>query len=149
MYIWNIEYLVGIERERNYWRDVLKRLVLITKYLPHQCIAFRGSSSKLFESNNGNFLKLVETIDEFDPIMSEHLGNYTKSVQNEVPYMSSDIQNELILILGTSVRNEILSCVRKTKYFSIIVDFAHGTKRKYFQFEAKDKTGEGIANLVI
>lgn len=67
------------ENEKRRWRAIIKRMICIVQYLASQNLAFRGDSSNLFESNNGNFLKLVETIAKFDPIMMEHLSNIQRS----------------------------------------------------------------------
>ncbi len=69
---------------------------------------------ELFEKNNGNFLKMVEFLSQFDTIISEHV----RHIQNEeIPnhYLSEDIQNELIDILAIEVRKEILKQQRKAK----------------------------------
>ena len=52
--------LILNEKER--WRNVLQRIVVIILYLAKHNLAFQGSSDRLFEPHNGNFLGLVESI---------------------------------------------------------------------------------------
>ncbi|KAG8441551.1 hypothetical protein GDO86_007070 [Hymenochirus boettgeri] len=53
-----------IESETQHWRKVLKRLIIIVRTLATQNIVFRGKSNKIFEKNNGSFLKFIEQIRE-------------------------------------------------------------------------------------
>ena len=90
------EYQRIMDKEIEHWRAVLKRIMSIIRLLASQCLAFRGTTEHLFQPNNGNFLKLVELLSEFDPVMEEH----TRRVQREsdkwsVTYLSNCIQDEL------------------------------------------------------
>lgn len=38
-------------------------------YLAKNTITFRGSSTKQFPRNNGNFLGVIQLLGEFDPVM--------------------------------------------------------------------------------
>nr|XP_047143348.1 uncharacterized protein LOC124817393 [Hydra vulgaris] len=67
------EYQRIMDMELQHWRGVIKRIMSIIKLLASQCLAFRGSTEHLFQPNNGNFLKLVELLSEFDPVMEEHI----------------------------------------------------------------------------
>jgi hypothetical protein len=49
-----------LEKEKEHWRRVLLRILLIVKFLAEHNIAFRGTNCKLYQDNNGNFLGLVE-----------------------------------------------------------------------------------------
>ena len=57
-----------LNEEVRHWQNVLERLLAIVLFLGQQCLSFRGSSDKLYEQNNGNFLKLVELIAKFEKI---------------------------------------------------------------------------------
>ena len=90
-----------------------------------QCLAIRGKSNHLYANNNGNFLKAVEIVVRFDPIMQEHVQQIEKSRNNleHMPhYLGDKIQNKIINIISTSIKNAILDSIRKAKYFSIILD---------------------------
>ena len=62
-----------LEKEREHWRKVLLRILLIVKFLAERNIAFRGSNSRLYQDSNGNFLGLVQMLAEFDPAIKEHV----------------------------------------------------------------------------
>ena len=55
------------------WQLVLERLFAIVIFLGEQCLAFRGNSDVLHEKSNGNFLKLVELLAQFDAVMADHV----------------------------------------------------------------------------
>ena len=63
-----------LEAERKRWWDVLTRLISITQSLADRNLALRGSSDKLFQPGNGNFIKEVELLAKFDPVMENHLS---------------------------------------------------------------------------
>jgi hypothetical protein len=91
--------------------------------LASQCLAFRGTTEHLFQPNNGNFLKLVELLSEFDPVMEEH----TRRVQREsdkwsVTYLSNNVQDELINLMENVILRKIVEITKIAKYFSIIAD---------------------------
>jgi hypothetical protein len=66
-----------LEKEKEHWRRVLLRILLIVKFLAEHNIAFRGTNSKLYQGNNGNLLGLVEMLAEFDPVIKEHVDRIT------------------------------------------------------------------------
>lgn len=55
------------------WREVLKRIVTLVTFLGTQSLSFRGTSEHLYEENNGNFLKLIESVAKFDITLGNHL----------------------------------------------------------------------------
>ena len=164
-----------MDMEIQHWRGVLQRIMSIIRLLASQCLAFRGTTEHLFQPNNGNFLKLVELLSEFDPVMEEHI----RRVQNEsdkwsVTYISNNIQDELINMMGNETLSKIVEITKLAKYFSIIADCTpdvshieqlsltirvvifNSIQNKYEIeeffigfFEASDSTGEGLTELIL
>jgi len=95
--------------EIEHWRSVLKRIISLIKALAAQCLAFWGTNEHLYQENNGNFLKFIEFLAEFDPIMQEHIRRVQRASDKlVVTYLSNRIQDELIDLLGKAVLTKIL-----------------------------------------
>lgn len=110
-----------IQAVTRHWQEVLQRLIAIITFLGEQNLAFRGSSDKLFEKENGNFLKLVELLSQFDQVLAEHVRR-TINKETYAHYMGKNIQNELIQLLSEEIQSKILSLLHAAKYYTIIVD---------------------------
>lgn len=63
-------------------------------------------------------MRSVKLLAEFDPVMNELLNDEKKKIK----YLSWKVQNELISILATNVKNLICQKVQNSQCFSIIVD---------------------------
>ncbi|XP_065653026.1 uncharacterized protein LOC136080337 [Hydra vulgaris] len=110
-----------INKERKHWREVLKRIFNVIKYLAEHNIAFRGSNSKIYERNNGNFLGLIEMLATFDPVFQEHVRRIQSSEIHD-HYLGANIQNELIQLLCEKVKSKIVANIKADKYFSVMLD---------------------------
>lgn len=110
-----------IKSEKQKWQEIFKRLVSIILFLAEHNLAFRGSSSKLFTKNNGNFLGLVQLLAKFDFILASHLEKITSGEQH-VHMLSPRIQNELITLLADKVKKFIVDKIQEAKYFSVLLD---------------------------
>ncbi|XP_071057042.1 uncharacterized protein [Onthophagus taurus] len=115
------QHMKLINKEKEHWREVLKRIVSGIKYLAQHNITFRGSNSKLYEPNNCNFLGLIEMMATFDPVMQEHLRRIRSSEIHD-HYLGANIQNELIKLLSEKVKEKIVSDIKAAKYFSVLLD---------------------------
>uniref|UniRef100_A0A3Q1FCV8 TTF-type domain-containing protein n=1 Tax=Acanthochromis polyacanthus TaxID=80966 RepID=A0A3Q1FCV8_9TELE len=110
-----------IEMEKNRMRDVLTRLASIVQSLAERNLAFRGSVDTLHQVNNGNFLKEVELLAKYDPVLKEHLRRIHSGTQHSA-YLGKTIQNELISCLSDKIMNTIVAEIKSSKYYALILD---------------------------
>ncbi|KAM7517353.1 hypothetical protein LguiA_006936 [Lonicera macranthoides] len=111
----------AINKKKEYWRDVLKRIMVVVKTLANCNLAFHRDNEKIDDKQNRNFLKIINMIAEFDPIMQEHLRRIRKKeIRNH--YLGHNIQNEIIQLLANEVKKKILQIVKNAKYFFVILD---------------------------
>ena len=159
-----------INKEKSHWREVLLRLFVLVKTLAKCNMAFRGSNEKIGEENNGNFLKFIEMIGDFDPIIREHIRR-VKDRETHYHYLSHTIQNELIAMLGYEMKLMIIKKIQEARYFSVILDCTPDISHKeqmsliircvdvsmespqikeyFIQFlEVDDKSGKGLFDLL-
>lgn len=58
---------------------------------------------------------------QFDPVMNEHVRRIQEK-ETKVHFLSSQIQNEIIELIGRKIVEEIVRSVKKAKCFSTIMD---------------------------
>lgn len=109
-----------------YWRDLLKRILAVVLFLGERGLAFRGSSNKIDDHNNGNFLGVIELLAQFDPVLEEHVSKVKQSQNSgqrlQAHYLSADSQNDFIEACSSKVVQEIHAERERSKYYSILVD---------------------------
>lgn len=110
-----------IRKKADCWKKVLERIIWIIEFLGSQNITFRGTTDKLYSNDNGNFLKLLEFIGKFDFITADHLQRIT-SKETYVHYLGKNIQNEIISLIGSKIKQYILNKVSLAAYYAIILD---------------------------
>ncbi|KAK0145737.1 Zinc finger MYM-type protein 1 [Merluccius polli] len=110
-----------MEAEKKRRQDVLKRLFSITLSLATRNLAFRGSSQSLYEQDNGNFLKEVELLAEFDSVTERHVAKI-KDEASRTHYLAQQTQNEIIEIVSSQTVRTIVAKIQEVKYYAIILD---------------------------
>lgn len=111
----------SIKNETEYWKNILKRIIALILTISKQNLALRGKSDTLNSHDNGNFLKCIEFLSMFDPIMKEHIRRIS-SEEIHCHYLGKNIQNEVIRLLANKIRSHILNELKNSKYYSIILD---------------------------
>ncbi|XP_039303482.1 zinc finger MYM-type protein 1-like [Solenopsis invicta] len=108
--------------EMGYWKDVLKKIVGVIKFLASRGFAFRGDNQTIGSQSNGNYLGCLELLSQFDPFLSEHIKKYGNAGKGISSYLSANICNEFINAMGKQVLHKILTELKTAKYYSISVD---------------------------
>lgn len=80
-----------IKAETEHWKAVINRIISLIKMMAGQNLPLRGDSNKLNTSHNGNFLKMIEFLGLYDPIMKEHIRRITSEEINS-HYLGKNIQ---------------------------------------------------------
>ena len=116
----------SIQAESEKWYNILKRIIDVILFLGERGLAFRGSSQRVGDSDNGNFLGLIELLSHWDPILKEHVLKVEESQKNgdrlQVHYLSPASQNEFIKECSDLVEQRIMEERQLAKYYAIIVD---------------------------
>lgn len=111
-----------LDKEVQYWRNVLKRVVAAVKYLTIKGLALRGSHEHLGLLDQGNFLGLIEFLADFDPFLAEHLKQHGDGGSGNTSYISKSTYEEIIILMSQNVCAKIIEEVKEAKYFGIVVD---------------------------
>ncbi|KAG8582256.1 hypothetical protein GDO81_007971 [Engystomops pustulosus] len=116
----------NLSKEADKFVALLERLLDVTLHLASRNMAFRGSSQRIGEIHNGNFLGTLEILARYDVVLREHLekvkASQEKGKRLPAHYLSWATQNEFINICGKHVLNAILSERKAAIYFAIICD---------------------------
>ncbi|XP_031345831.1 zinc finger MYM-type protein 1-like [Photinus pyralis] len=107
---------------KNYWQNLLKRLVSVIKFICERGLALRGDNELIGSRNNGNYLGLVELIAQYDDFLQQHLKTHANRGSGHTNYLSSTICEEVVQLMGKSVLDEIIFRIKKSKYYSISLD---------------------------
>ncbi|KAL4152822.1 hypothetical protein QTP88_000655 [Uroleucon formosanum] len=154
------EHLAMLEKEKNHWRNVLKRIICTVQFLSKHNDAFRGSFDKVGTKNNGKFLGLIEMMASFDDVMAEHIRRINNQETHD-HYLGPEIQNELIKQMSNKVCENIVKIIKAAKYLSIMVDCTPDVKlesetsapkiEEYFLdfISVESTTGLHLTNLLV
>lgn len=108
-----------LEKRRYYVRAIVEVIVFLTE----NELAFRGTWDADSHMEEGLFISLFE----YSIRKDEKLKSCVEIIPQNAKYTSPDIQNEIISIIASLLRQEISSDISSSEYFTIFVD---GTKDK-------------------
>lgn len=111
-----------VETERQYWKNVLLRVVAVVKALASRGLSFRGDKETFGCPQNGNFMMALELIALFDPFLANHISNYGNPGKGHTSYMSFHTYEQFISVMANKVISEIVNEAKEARYFSISVD---------------------------
>lgn len=109
-----------VARNRKTLQSIFETIILCGR----QNISLRGHRDAGTDleracEGHGNFLALLHfRISSGDTLLKEHLTTAPKNAT----YISPDIQNQVIQVLGDHILHKILINVKEAKYFSVIAD---------------------------
>ncbi|XP_023742437.1 uncharacterized protein LOC111890562 [Lactuca sativa] len=136
------------------WHHVTSRVKELEISLDHLT-----NRNKWFDMRNGSFLGVIEMLEEFDPVIKEHVRQITND-ELHVHYFGHTIQNELILLIAQEIKEELIKTIKEAKYYSIILDLFLNVddtsekglfditfeELKSFGLEIDDMRGQGYDN---
>lgn len=116
------QLLTQIEKEKDYWRQVLHRVVATVKLLARLGLPLRGHrETECSGKMKGNFLTCMEYLAEFDGFLKDHLEKYEYCGSGRTSYLSHQIYDEVLTVMAEKI--EMTFCeVKNLQYFSIIAD---------------------------
>ncbi|GFW83965.1 zinc finger MYM-type protein 1 [Trichonephila clavipes] len=88
-------------------------------------LPFRGHRETRDSTQRGNFLNVIDLLAKYDPLLNVHLSG--KRIQK---YLSPKIQNELVAIIGSIIKENIVKHIWKCSFFSIILDTTQDISKK-------------------
>jgi hypothetical protein len=115
-----------IEERKAKNREVMKRICNSISFLSRNGLAFRGDDESKESLNQGNFLELLKLLALYD----ERLKEYLMDAPKNATYLSAEIQNELVRLMGLQIQENVLSRIKESRYFSILVDEAQDVSHK-------------------
>lgn len=74
--------------EREYWKQVLRRVVSVITFLGERGLAVRGNGELLGSAHNGNYLGILELLADY-PFLAEHIRKFGWKGKGTVSYLSS------------------------------------------------------------
>ena len=112
--------------KKNFWKNVLERLVNVTLMLAKCNLPFRESSEELSKDNKGNFLSIIQLLAKYDTILDKIL----QLPKDFHKYLTPMIQNEIISVLAEDVFRDIKRELQSAPFFAIILDTNQDVSKK-------------------
>ena len=116
------QLLVQFNQQRQYWRELLKRVVEVVRFLCERALPFRGENETFGSARNGNFLGILELMSKFDPFLADHIASFGNRGRGFTSYLSSTTYEEFIRLMAKKVLSKITDEIKAAKYYVVSVD---------------------------
>ena len=83
--------------------EVVRRVVAVVTFRAERGLPIRGDVELIGSRHNGNFLGVIELIEEFDPFIAKHVEEFGNKGRGNPSYLSSTIYEEVIQIMAKKV----------------------------------------------
>lgn len=111
-----------LSEEKQYWRDILKRVFDAVCFLAVRGLPFRGSNGQIGTTHNGNYIGIIELLAKYDPLLRSHIDNYANKEKGHVSYLSPNVAMEFVHLIAAEVKTVIKGEIYSSKYYAFIVD---------------------------
>ncbi|GFS67119.1 zinc finger MYM-type protein 1 [Trichonephila clavipes] len=113
-----------LRKDTERYHNFLKRVIAVVKYLTIKGLAFRGIEEVFGSPHNGNFMDVLELLDEFGPFICELIEQRELRSKSLIPKRSKTIYEQIIEIMGKQIIETITTHINNndTKYYSIVMD---------------------------
>jgi len=108
----------NIKAEKQYWRHVMERIIVVICTLSERGLSFRGNNKHSGSPDNGNYLGLLELLAKFDQFPLAQINRYGNSGSGNPSYLSKTVCEEMSQLLAKTVKEAIMAEVKKAGYFS-------------------------------
>ncbi|VVC25098.1 Domain of unknown function DUF4371 [Cinara cedri] len=102
---------------RDYWKNVLRRIIETILFLSGRGLPFRGSDEHFGSNHNGNYLGILELLSKFDPFLAQHIAVHGNQGKGHTSYLSKTICNEFIALTANKTRAMIIDQLKKSLLF--------------------------------
>ena len=119
--------LVSLNTDHKQW---LFAVFNVSRYLCANSLPFRGTNESDIDAGDGLFLRAFSQL--LFPL-EEKWKKIHKNLPKNAKYTSPDIQNEVIEVLSSLVKNKIAEDIRKAELFTIMADGTTDKNRKEIQ----------------
>ena len=92
-----------VDKEKVYWRAVLKKVVAVVNFLCKKGLPLRGGNEVFGFSHNGIFSGVLELFAQFDNFLADHICRFGNSGRGASSYLSSTICNEFVQLMAKEV----------------------------------------------
>jgi hypothetical protein len=82
---------IQFNSDRQYWEEVLKRIIAVIKLLASRRLPFRGDNQTIGSVRNGIYLGIIELLNQFYPFLCEHIKMYGNARKGIPSYLSVTI----------------------------------------------------------